>query len=260
MIEILRNKNETTRFQILVEIANSGPNVQQRDIAKKLDITPQAVSDYIAQLIKEKVLVSEGHSSYRITNEGVNWIIKMLRELSNYMTYIQRAVTNISICTAVAESNLEQSQKVGLKMKDGLLFATSNSSQQATAITVSSAREGEDVGITNIEGIVPLQIGKVDILRIPGIQKGGSNKVDLTRLKDYVKKSSFTVSLGLESIVVLRKIGAEFSRYGAVEAAIEAAKGGIGPLVVCVENETSNLIARLEKEKIAYEIVDIENP
>ena len=88
MIEVLRNKNLTTRFQILVEIANSGPNIQQRDIANKLDITPQAVSDYIAQLIKDKMLTSEGRSSYRVTNEGVNWIIKALRELSSYNTFI----------------------------------------------------------------------------------------------------------------------------------------------------------------------------
>jgi predicted transcriptional regulator len=52
MIEVLKNKNMTTKFQTLVEIANSGPNIQQRDVAKKLDITPQAVPDNIAQLIK----------------------------------------------------------------------------------------------------------------------------------------------------------------------------------------------------------------
>ena len=257
MIEVLKNKNVTTKFQTLVEIANSGPSVQQRDIAKKLDITPQAISDYIAQLIKEKMLVSEGRSSYRVTNEGVkNWIIQMLKELNDYTDYIQRAITNISICTAIAENDLERNQRVSLKMKEGLLFATSNSSHEATGITVSSARAGEDIGITDIEGIVPMQLGKVTILKIPGIQKGGSNNVNYAGLKKYLKKRSFTVSLGLESFVALRKTGADFCHYGAAEAAIEAAKSGLGPLVVCVENETSGLIARLEKEKIAYEIAD----
>jgi len=36
MIEVLRNKNMTTKFQILVEIADSGPDIQQREIARKL--------------------------------------------------------------------------------------------------------------------------------------------------------------------------------------------------------------------------------
>ena len=259
MIEVLKNKNVTTKFQILVEIANSGPGIQQRDIAKKLDITPQAVSDYIAQIIKENLLVSEGRSSYRVTNEGVNWIIKTLRELSGYIDYIQQAVTNISICTAIAESDLEQSQKIGLKMKDGLLFASNDSSGQATGITVSSAREGEDVGITGIEGIVPLQIGKATILNIPEVQRGGSKKVDLTKLKRYVGKSSFTISLGLESFAALQKTGADFCRYGAAEATVEAAKSGLNPLIVCVENEIPDLVTRLEMEKISYEIVDAAN-
>jgi putative transcriptional regulator len=256
MIEVLKNKNQTTRFQILVEIADSGTVIQQRDIAKKLGITPQAVSDYIAQLIREKMLISEGHSSYRITNEGVNWIIRMLRELSGYTDFIQMAVTNISICTAIAESDLQKDQKVGLKMKGGLLYATQNSSRQATGVAVSSAAAGEDIGITNIEGIVPLRIGRVTILRIPGIQNGGSGKSDLARLKSLARKNRFTVSLGLEAFVVLKKAGVEFCRYGATEAAVEAAKSGLSPLAVCAENETAGLISRLDKERIAYEIID----
>ncbi len=258
MIEVLRNKNLTTRFQILVEIANSGPNIHQRDIASELDITPQAVSDYIAQLIKDKMLTSEGRSSYRVTNEGVNWIIKALRELNSYNSFIQRAVTNISICTALADSDLKKNQKVGLKMKDGLLFASCNTDHDATGITISKANSGEDVGITDIKGIIPLELGQVTIVRVPGIQRGGSRKVDTDRLRDNLEGNSFVTFLGLESFAALRKAGAEFQQYGAAEAAIEAAKSGLNALVVCVENETSDLIDRLEKEDIRYELIDAE--
>ena len=257
MIEILRNKNLTTRFQILVEIADSGPNVQQRDIAKKLDITPQAVSDYVAQLIKEGMLISEGRSIYRVTNEGVNWIIKALKELSSYSTFIEKAITNISVCTAIAECDLRKGQKVGLGMKVGLLFATDRLSEGATGIAVTNANKDEDVGITNIEGIVALQIGRVTILRMPGIQKGGSRKVDLNRLQREVKGRPFIGALGIESCVALRKVDTRFYVYGSTEAAIEAAKSGLNPLVVCVENETSALIARLEEEKLSYELFDL---
>ena len=257
MIEVLRNKNLTTRFQILVETANSGPNVQQRDIAKKLDITPQAVSDYIAQLIKEGMLISEGRSIYRVTNEGVNWIIKALKELSSYSTFIEKAITNISVCTAIAECDLRKGQKVGLGMKVGLLFATDRLSEGATGIAVTNANKDEDVGITNIEGIVALQIGRVTILRMPGIQKGGSRKVDLNRLQREVKGRPFIGALGIESYVALRKVDTRFYMYGSTEAAIEAAKSGLNPLVVCAENESSALITRLEEEKISYELFDL---
>ena len=256
MIEVLRNKNLTTRLQILVEIANSGPNIQQRDIANELDITPQAVSDYIAQLIKDNMLTSEGRSSYRVTNEGVNWIIKALRQLNSYNSFIQRAVTNISVCAALAESDLGKNQKVGLKMKNGLLFASPDVDSKATGITISEANSGEDAGITGIEGIVPLELGKVNIVRVPGIQRGGSRRVNIDRLREKLKKNSLITYLGLEALAALRKAGVDFQQFGAVEAAIEATKSGLNTLVVCVENETSDLIGRLETEGIRYELID----
>ncbi len=256
MIEVLRNKNLTTRFQILVEIANSGPNIQQRDIARELDITPQAVSDYIAQLIKDKMLTTEGRSSYRVTNEGVNWIIKELRELNSYNSFIQKAVTNISICTALAETGLKKNQKVGLMMQGGLLYASSDVKSKATGVTISGAGPGEDIGITGIEGIVPLELGRVTIARVPGVQRGGSRKVNIQRIKDSLGQNSFIASLGLEAFAALSKAGIEFQQFGAVEAAIEAARSGLNALVVCVENEMSDLIGRLEKEGIKHDLID----
>lgn len=258
MVDILRNKNMATRFQILVEVANSGPNIQQQDIAKKLDVTPQAISDYIAQLTKEGMLISEGRSRYKVTNEGVNWIIGELRELRSYNIVVEKAVTNISVCTAVADCNLTKGQKVGLKMKDGLLFATHRLGKGASGVAVSHASKDEDVGITNIEGIVALQVGKITILRVPHIQKGGSRKVDLNRLEREIKNRPVIAAIGIEALVALRKVDTKFYMYGASEAAIEAANSGLNPLVVCVEDETSALIKRLEEEKISYELFDIE--
>jgi putative transcriptional regulator len=258
MIEVLRNKNLTTRFQILVEIANAGPGVQQREIAKNLNITPQAVSDYIAQLSSEGLLASEGRAHYRVTNQGVNWIIKTLRELGEYNAFIQRAVTNLSTCAAIAGDDLKKGQKVGLEMKDGLLLASASRKQEATGTTISSAQAGEDVGISGIEGIVPLEVGRVTILRVPGIQRGGSKKVNYEILKQHLAKSDLVTALGLEALAALRKTRAEFQHYGAVAAAIEAAQSGLKPLVVCVDSEAADLIARLERERLAYQLFDAE--
>ena len=258
MVEILRNKNLATRFQILVEIADSGPNIQQREIARKLRVTPQAISEYIAQLIKEGMLISEGRSRYKVTSEGINWIIKELRELRSYNIVVEKAVTNISVCTAVADCNLASGQKVGLEMKDGLLFATDRLGEGASGISVSNAIKDEDVGVTSIEGIVALKVGKATILRVPHIQKGGSRKVNLNRLEREIKNRPFIAAIGIEALVALRKVDGRFYMYGTTEAAIEAANSGLNPLVVCVEDETSALIKRLGEEKISYDLFDIE--
>lgn len=257
MAEVLRNKNLATRFQILIEIANSGPNIQQQDIAKKLYVTPQAISDYTRQLVDEGLLVSDGRSKYRLTNEGVNWVIKILRELRQYDNLIERAITNISVCATVASNDLVEGQRVGLEMKDGLLFATADVDRGAKGIATAAARAGEDVGVSNIEGIVQLKIGRVTILKVSGIQRGGSRMLDLGQLKDEVSDRKLVGAIGIEAVVALRKLSINnIYTYGVTEAAIEAAKSGLWPLIVCVDDEIPGLTRRLGEADIDYELVD----
>jgi putative transcriptional regulator len=255
MIEVLRNKNQTTKFQILVEVADKGPDIQQREIARELDITPQAVSDYISQLISDGMLVALGRSSYRVTNEGVNWVIKSLKELNSYNMYIQRAVNNISVCSALAEADLKSNQKVSLKMKSGLLYASPGIDNGASGFTVSAAKAGEDVGVSGVLGIVPLKPGGVTIFKIPDITRGGSRKVNYDLLKKYASAGDIIAGLGIESYAALSKCGVDFYRYGIVEVTVEAARTGLNPFICCVEGELNELVIRLEKEKIHYELV-----
>jgi len=257
MVQILRNKNLATRFQILVEIANSGPSIQQRDIAKKLGVTPQAVSDYIKHMENDGLLAISD-SSYKLTNDGVNWVIKMLRELSGYNDTVLKAINNISVCAAISGADLVAGQRVGLRMKDGALF-TSEASGTACGIVFADARAGQDVGIYGIEGIIDFQIGKITILKVSGIQKGGSRAVDTERLRESLKGTEFVGAVGIEAMVSLQKVSKSNSvyKYGVKEAIIEAARSGLSPVVVCVEDEISGLIERLEDEKIEYNFVNL---
>ncbi|MFC2019103.1 MarR family transcriptional regulator [Chloroflexota bacterium] len=260
MVEILRNKNLATKFQILVEIADSGPNIKQRDIARRLEVTPQAISDYIKQLSQQKLVIADGRSRYRVTNEGVNWIIKTLRELRSYSAFTEKAINNISVCAAVAGSDLTRGQVVGLEMMDGLLVATARPGKGARGITTADARAGADVGITRIEGIVGLKTGKISIVKLPGIENGGSRRINIRLLKTTLSGRKIIGAIGIEAIVALRRLDIPFSYiYGVSEAAIEAAKSGLSPLIASVDSETSGLIGRLEAENIDYEVIDLSN-
>lgn len=189
MPQILQNKNSATRFQIMVEIASSGPNIQQRSIAAKLGVSPQAISDYIKQLASEALIDTIDRSSYRVSVKGVNWMLKMLRELNDYAAEATQAVTNITVCAALAENDLNQGQAVGLKMKDGLLYAAAKLETGARGIAVSGAKQGEDVGVTSVEGVVELTRGKVMVLEVPTIQEGGSRQTDLNQLRVQLAKN-----------------------------------------------------------------------
>jgi putative transcriptional regulator len=259
MVEILQNKSSATRFQILVEIATSGPGIQQKSIALKLGLTPQAISEYIHQLVSEDLVVSGGRSHYRVSAKGVNWMLKILRELRDYASVVEQAVTNITVCAAIADTDINQGQAVGLKMKDGLLFATAGIDSGARGIAVSGVRRGEDVDVANIEGLVELTRGGVTILQVPGIQKGGSRQVDLELLKARTSNDQQLGAIGIEALVSLRRIGVEPRYlYGVAEAAIEAVQCGLSFTVVCTEDAIPGLVKRLQQEEeLSYELVDL---
>jgi putative transcriptional regulator len=258
MVEILQNQNSATRFRVMVEIAANQPNIQQKDIARRLKVTPQAISDYIAQLMKDGFLTSDGRSHYRATNEGVNWIVRMLREIRNYTTYVEKTITNISVCTAVAEGELRKGGTAGLKMKNGILYATAKAAKGgARGIVTSDVSAGQDVGIIDITGLVDFKPGTITILRLPTVSKGGSRSVDLAGLREALKGKPLIGAIGIEAMVTLKQLKVKFHSYGVQEAAIEAAHCGLKPAVACTEDQISGFIKKLEEADIGYTIADM---
>jgi putative transcriptional regulator len=259
MAEILKSKNLATKFQIMVEIAAHQPNIQQKDIAPRLGITSQAVSEYIRELIKDGWLSSQGRSRYKVTREGVDWILQMSRQLHSYAWFVSKAVADISTTTAIADSDLSVGQPASLYMKDGLLFASKViKGKGAKGTTVTEAKKGQDIGIRNIEGVIKLEPARVMIGRVPNVQDGGSSSTSLARLDKEAKKVRLVGALGAEALVALRQTRVKPDYiHGVREAAIEAAYCGLSFLVVCSEDKVPVLVQRLEEENLNYEIVDL---
>jgi putative transcriptional regulator len=259
MAEILKSKNLATKFQIMVEIAAHQPNIQQKDIAPRLGITSQAVSEYIREMIKDGWLSSEGRSRYKVTKEGVDWILQMSRQLHSYAWLVSKVVADISTTTAIADSNLSVGQRAALYMKRGLLFASDVIGEEgAKGTIVTEARKGQDVGIRNVQGVIKLEPAKVTIGKVPNVQDGGSQSTDAVRLKRQLRKAGLIGTLGTEALVVLTRIGVKPDYiYGVQEAAVEAAYCGLSFLVVCSEDRVSILIQRLEEENLDYDVIEL---
>jgi putative transcriptional regulator len=259
MTRILQDKATATKLQILIEIAAGQPDIQQKDIAKKLDITPQWVSEYVLKFVEEGLVTSEGRSKYRVTAEGVDWILKLLREMRDYFDSAERVVRNITVSAAIAGSDLAKGQAVGLVMRNGTLIASNYSEQSAKGIAVTDAGEGQDVGISNIEGIIELEPGKVIILKIPGVQRGGFRKVDLVRLGKEISGEAIIGAIGVEALIALKQAGAKPTyTYGAKEAIVEAAQSGLSSVVVCVDDEIPELLRVLGEKHLGYQLMELE--
>lgn len=256
-VQVLRNKNLATRFQILVEIAANQPFVQQKDIAHRIGVTSQAVSDYIARMEADGWIASDGRSRHRVTKEGVNWLLKALRELQAYSSAVERTLVNVTTWAAIAGEDLKQGQTVNLVMKRGLLYATAGGVKGAHGTATSDAREGEDVGVSDIEGIVPLRPGSVTVLEVPDIQNGGSARTDVTKMRRALAGADKVGAVGTEAVVALRRLQREPDYlYGVIQAAVEAARSGLEFAIVCTGSGSPALLQKLAEEGVSYRLID----
>ncbi len=255
---ILRSKKEITKFQILVEIAAHQPDVMQKEIADKIGITPQAVSEYIRELVSDGFLYSDGRVRYRVTKKGVEWVLERAQELKKYARYVMEdIVSQISVATAIAKGRFGKGRRVSLWMENGLLYAGSGEGG-VTGITISEAEEGEEVGVTDLKGMISLPEVSITICKVPRVERGGSRSVDYGMLEKYAANKPYIAALGVEALVSLRKINVQPNiLFGAKESVVEAAFHGLSSLVVSVDEEVPSLLNRLEAEGLSYEVVDL---
>ncbi|HTX43631.1 MAG TPA: winged helix-turn-helix transcriptional regulator, partial [Methanocella sp.] len=164
---VLEKKSEITRFQILVETAASQPQIKQSEIAASLGITPQAVSEYIKNLIEEGLITSSGRGQYKVTPLGVEAIIAGAREMQDYSKYVLSSVVGqVSVWPAIASEDVEKGSAVTLFMRDGVLCAGTGA-EGASGIAISEARAGEDVGVKDLKGLITLSRESVRVVKVP---------------------------------------------------------------------------------------------
>jgi putative transcriptional regulator len=259
MASVLQSKRESSRFQILVEIAAHQPNLRQKEVAEKLGVTPQAISEYIKELVADGLVTTDGRMRYSITKEGVEWLLESAAELKRYARVVmEEIISHVSVWAAIAESDLAEGERVSLEMRSGLLYANKKKGIEASGVVISDTKTGEDVGVSDLQGLISLDEGRILLCKVPRVQMGGSRKVNLLALKEQLSRAKMVGCLGIEALVALRKAGREPDIiFGAKEFAVEAAYHGISSVIVSVDEQIPGLLTRLESEGLKYELIDL---
>jgi len=259
MANVLQSKRESSRFQILVEIAAHQPSLRQKEVAEHLGVTTQAISDYVRELVAEGLVTTDGPTRYRITKEGVEWLLESTAELKKYATMVmEEVIEHVSVWTALAEVDLVKDERVSLEMRGGLLYANKKEGIDATGITISDASAGEDLGVSDLKGLIQLEEGKIVVCKVPRVQAGGTRKINRDLLKSKISEDKMICALGIEALVALRKVGREPDvMFGAKEAAVEAAYHGVSSVIVSVDEQIPSLLERLESKGLKYDLVDL---
>jgi putative transcriptional regulator len=254
------NKGKSTKMQVLVEVAALQPKIRQREVADRVGVTPQAVSEHLKELVYDGYVQFDKRGHYEVTKAGIELIIEWTNELNNYIRYItDDIVGKVAVWTAIAEEDIIQGTTVGLKMRDGILYAFHSNSEESSArgITIGDACTGDDVGVEHLNGIIPMDRAHVTIAVVPRIQRGGSAVVDLEALRRIAAGKPVAI-LGLEALVSVQKAGiSPLIQYGAAEGIVEAAFRGLSTVVVAVDEAVPPLIANLMSHDISYESIDL---
>lgn len=255
---ILRNKRDVSRLQILVEIIEHQPAVRQQEIGKTLGLTPQAISEYIRDLVERGMVMVNGRGNYEVTHSGVEWMLMNAEALASYSRHIRHdLIHQVATWTAIADANLHAGDEVGILMQDGFLHAAKKPAS-ATGRVIADAQKGLDVGITDLTGIIEHHMGAVHVCKVPRIKFGGSRKVRIDHLRKIVAQAKVVAAVGLESWIALKTAGRKPDLYfGARDGIIEASHFGLNSAIVVVDEEFTDILRRLEGARIPYVFHDL---
>ncbi|MBP1946704.1 MarR family transcriptional regulator [Methanobacterium petrolearium] len=262
-MKVFKKKGELTKFQILAEIAKGQPHLRQKDIADKLGITVQAVSENLKTLVDEGwVETCSGQPRYNITKRGVEKVKIGAIDLRKYADQVLDTMTTYkSVWPALSREDLKEGETVWLKMDEGVLYAGKEKTS-AHAKVLHDAKKGEDVALVSLGGTIELKPGFIVIIKLPTINQGGSRVCNLDQIREILEKYPEPFQrvgiMGTVSRALTDKLEIEPDfEFGTPQSAIAAAKRGLNVLVFTVGKMTRSLTKKMDAEGISYVIEDV---
>jgi putative transcriptional regulator len=248
------------------------PHVKQKDISETLGITIQAVSKYFKKLAREGLLESGSErADYRLTPKAVSILQEDLKGLERYVNSTKKEMKVERSLPAIATQPVKTGDTVGLVMKGGVIYTVSPDHSEVKGIAMEDALEGEDLGLKDLQGKLNVKEGKIVIIKLPSIKKGGSRSVDIQKVRALYEefKPDRIGVMGAVGRAVLNKVGLKADiEFGISRSAAIAASRGLNVMVLVVGRMSNRMTEEIENVNmksatgIKYEIRDarIEKP
>jgi len=266
-MRILRDLRLSTKVLILYEMVKE-PGVGQRDLAAILDVTPQAVSDYLKHMEAEGLIEREGREA-RPTMTGFQFLQVHLQELGDFTFQAMRDVNVINSCAAIAGEDLKEDEPVVLELEDGYIVARKGKWGPSTGVAGRDAKKGEDLAVRELEGMLEYTSGRMTVVTLPSAIEGGTSRIDTSRLKALVMEIDADIVAVVDPVGVVAARLAEVEvdiYFGVDRATVDAALRGLDVLVLGAHDTISDVVEAIgihngrSETRIEYSMMDLRTP
>jgi len=253
----LRDLRRNTELLILIEVLKA-PSIRMKELAGRMHITVQAVSQYISAMKREGLLKEQG-GGLRPTRKGMQIAQEHFTALKEQVDATLRRISVIDRCVAIAGKKIKKGESVGLTMEDGMLMASPGQKSASTGIALEVSDEGDDVLVGQLEGVVDLELGKLLIIETPSAEDGGSKAASVQRVRDKVDEFSPGLLVAGDSTgaaLLMKASGELLTIHAPVESSMSALSKGVDVVFCGTRDSVDQIIDAVSvlKKESGYEI------
>lgn len=247
-LRLLRDKAAVTRLLILAELERA-PGATLSEVAARLDVTVQAVSTYAKGLVADGLLAEAGPQ--RVTPRGLQELHEGMRRMRAAVDAVAAPLNVIRVASAVAAARVKEGERVGLVMEGGDLVARPRTRTPSTGCALHDAEAGDEVVVSDLEGLVDLAPGRITIVTVPAPNEGGTARVDLPRLRAQLRdlpKPAKVGALGTGARVLATRLGPVHFEFAADRAAFNAAERGLDVRLFVSRDRLAEVVRAFEQQ------------
>lgn len=246
---LLRDKSGLTRVLILSELERE-PGATLSEVARRLDVTVQAVSSYAKTMVDEGLL-APGDAGHAVTPRGLQHLHESVRRLRTAVDAVATPLNVIRVTSAVAAAKVKAGERVGLTMENGDLAARPRQSAASTGRAMNDADAGEEVVVTDLAGLVDLAPGAITLIALPSPMEGGTARVDVPRLRALLKEQPRprkVGAVGTGAAILAKRMGALDFEFAAERAAFNAAERGLAVRLFVTRERLPDVVRAFEEQ------------
>ncbi|HVL48403.1 MAG TPA: hypothetical protein VM889_07595 [Candidatus Thermoplasmatota archaeon] len=265
----LRDRTAVTKLLIMKQLVAGGPRTSQRAMAAALDVTVQAVSAYLHQMAKEKLLERDPAGGWTPTPRGIQTLQEGFRDLKRAVDGALADLAVVEAASALAATRVRAGERVGLFMEGGDLVARAGRASTSTGVAVADAAVGEEVLVRGLEGVVDLAPAPLVVLSVPGPLEGGlarlARRSVRAALRDRVPEGARYAVHGTGAKILAREMSlSPVLEFAPVAAAFNAAERGVPCALLVTSDLLKDALDELDHlnrgtlTRVRYDVVKLE--